>query len=49
MLKKGFALFSLGKVDESKATLTTVIQQYPTTSAARLAKVKLERIKQSSN
>ncbi len=49
MLKKGFALFSLGKVDESKATLTTVIQQYPTTSAARLAKVKLERIKQASN
>jgi tol-pal system protein YbgF len=49
MLKKGFAQFSLGKVDESKATLTTVIQQYPTTSAARLAKVKLERIKQSSN
>ena len=49
MLKKGFAQFSLGNVDESKATLTTVIQQYPTTSAARLAKVKLERIKQSSN
>jgi len=49
MLKKGFAQFSVGKVDESKATLTKVIQQYPTTSAARLAKVKLERIKQSSN
>jgi tol-pal system protein YbgF len=49
MLKKGFAQFSVGKVDESKATLTKVIQQYPTTSASRLAKVKLERIKQSSN
>lgn len=49
MLKKGFAQFSLGNVEQSKETLTTVIQQYPTTSAARLAKVKLERIKQSSN
>jgi tol-pal system protein YbgF len=49
MLKKGFALFSLGKVEESKSTLTTVMQQYPNTSAARLAKVKLDRIKQASN
>jgi tol-pal system protein YbgF len=47
-LKKGFALFSLGKVKESKATLTSVIQQYPNSSAARLAKVKLERIKQAN-
>ncbi len=49
MLKKGFAQFSLGNVDGSKTTLTKVIQQYPTTSAARLAKVKLERVKQASN
>lgn len=49
MLKQGFSQYELGQVDVAKATLTTVMQQYPNTSASRLAKVRLDRIKQQSN
>ncbi|OUR71468.1 tol-pal system protein YbgF [Methylophaga sp. 42_8_T64] len=48
-LKQGFSQYELGQVEIAKATLTNVMQQYPNTSAARLAKVRLERIKQQSN
>ena len=44
-LKQGFSQYELGSLDVAKATLTRVIEQYPTTSAARLAKVRLDRIK----
>jgi len=44
ILKQGFSQYELGQVDSAKANLNTVITQYPTTSAARLAKVRLERI-----
>jgi tol-pal system protein YbgF len=43
-LKQGFSQYELGQVDKAKAKLTKVIEQYPATSAARLAKVRLERI-----
>jgi tol-pal system protein YbgF len=49
MLKQGFSQYELDQVDAAKATLTTVMQQYPNTSASRLAKVRLDRIKQQSN
>jgi tol-pal system protein YbgF len=43
-LKQGFSQYELGNVDMAKANLAKVIEQYPSTSAARLAKVRLERI-----
>ncbi len=49
MLKQGFSQYELGQVEVAKATLTTVMQQYPNTSASRLAKVRLDRIKQQTN
>jgi len=49
MLKQGFSQYELGQVEVAKASLTTVMQQYPNTSASRLAKVRLDRIKQQSN
>lgn len=48
MLKRGFSEYEMDNVDAAKATLTTVMQQYPDTAAARLAKVRLDRIKQES-
>ena len=47
-LKQGFSQYELGKVDEAKVTLSNVMAQYPNTSAARLAKVRLDRIKQDT-
>jgi tol-pal system protein YbgF len=44
ILKQGFSQYELGQVDRAKANLAKVIEQYPSTSAARLAKVRLERI-----
>ena len=44
ILKKGFSQYELGQVDMAKANLTKVIELYPATSAARLAKVRLDRI-----
>lgn len=44
-LKLGFSLYELGQVEAAKATLTKVMELYPNTSAARLAKVRFDRIK----
>lgn len=43
-LKQGFSQYELGQVELAKINLSRVIEQYPSTSAARLAKVRLERI-----
>ena len=48
LLKQGFSQHELAQIDTAKATLTTVIQQYPNTSAARLAKVRLDKIQQET-
>ncbi len=48
MLKQGFSQYEQGQTEVAQATLTTVIQQYPNTSAARLAKVRLDRMKQAN-
>ena len=48
MLKQGFSQYELGQIDLAKTTLLTVMQQYPDTSSARLAKVRLNRIKQET-
>ena len=45
-LKLGFSQQAQGNIDAAKATLTKVIQQYPGTSAARLAQSKLDNIGQ---
>lgn len=47
-LKLGFSQYELGKVNEAKATLNLVIKEYSNTSAARLAKVRLDRINQET-
>ncbi|NOQ94409.1 MAG: tol-pal system protein YbgF [Methylophaga sp.] len=47
-LKKGFSQYELEQLELATATLTGVIEQYPNTSAARLAKVRLDRIKQAT-
>lgn len=48
MLKLGFSQYELDKVDAAKVILNNVMQQYPNTSAAKLAKVRLDRIKQET-
>jgi len=48
MLKQGFSQYELGNVAEAKATLAYVMESYPNTSASRLAKVRLSRIKQDT-
>lgn len=48
MLKQGFSQYEQGQTEVAQVTLTTVVQQYPNTSAARLAKVRLDRMKQAS-
>jgi len=49
MLKQGFSQYELGQVDVATRNLEKVIAEYPTTSAARLAKVRLERIQKEAN
>ena len=49
MLKQGFSQYELGQVDVATANLSKVMDEYPTTSAARLAKVRLERIEKEAN
>ena len=49
MLKQGFSQYELGQVDMATANLSKVMDEYPTTSAARLAKVRLERIEKEAN
>lgn len=48
MLKQGFSQYELGQTEQALANLNQVIEQYPNTSAARLAKVRLERIQKES-
>lgn len=48
-LKQGFSQYELGQVSEAKATLANVIELYPDTSASRLAKVRLDQLKQEEN
>jgi len=48
-LKLGFSQYELGKIEMASTTLQSVIDSYPNTSAARLAKVRLDRIKQANN
>jgi TolA-binding protein len=48
LLKRGFSEDEMGDSQRAIATLNSVIEQYPDTSAARLAKVRLDRIKQQS-
>ena len=45
-LKLGFSQYEIGQAEQAKTTLSNVMEQYPNTSAARLAKVRLDRIKQ---
>jgi len=45
MLKSGFCLHELGRKDEAAATLEVVIEQYPDSTAARLANQRLDRIR----
>lgn len=47
LLKRGFSEFETGDTTKAQATLNQVIQQYPDTSAARLARVRLDRIQQT--
>ncbi|MFW5450876.1 MAG: tol-pal system protein YbgF [Methylophagaceae bacterium] len=47
-LKLGFSQYELGQSDSAKTTLMNVMEQYPNTSASRLAKVRLDRIKQET-
>jgi len=47
-LKLGFSQYESGKIDIATATLNGVVTNYPNTSAARLAKVRLDRIKQAN-
>jgi tol-pal system protein YbgF len=48
MLKQGFSQYELGNNDQAKILLNNVMQQYSNTSAAKLAKVRLDRIKQET-
>lgn len=47
LLKRGFSEQEMGDSQRATATLQQVIEQYPDSSAARLAKVRLDRIQQS--
>ncbi len=44
LLKKGFCYFELGKVEQSKQLLESVVNQYPDSSVSRLAVQKLKMI-----
>lgn len=43
-LKLGYALAETGRIGEAKEQLTAVMNQYPDTSAAHLAHIKLEKL-----
>lgn len=47
-LKLGFSQHELGQINEAKKTLNAVMKDFPNTSAARLAKVRLDRINQET-
>lgn len=47
LLKRGFSEYEAGNVDKAQATLNQVLKDYSDSSAARLAKVRLDRIQQA--
>lgn len=47
LLKRGFSEQEMGDNQRAAATLNQVIEQYPDSSAAKLARVRLDRIEQS--
>ncbi len=47
LLKRGFSEYEIGDAEKAQATLKQVLEQYPDSSAARLAKVRLDRIQQA--
>nr|WP_320165482.1 tetratricopeptide repeat protein [uncultured Methylophaga sp.] len=48
-MKRGFSEQEMGDTQRAQATLNQVIETYPDSSAARLAKARLDRINQSTN
>lgn len=48
LLKRGFSEYEQEQIDTAKATLQSVIDNHPDSSAARLAKVRLDRIEQET-
>jgi len=49
LLKRGFSEQEMGDSQRAEATLNQVVEKYPNSSAARLAKARLERINQQAN
>jgi TolA-binding protein len=47
LLKRGFSEYELGDAAKATATLNQVLEQFPDSSASRLARVRLDRIQQS--
>lgn len=47
LLKRGFSEYETGNVDKAQTTLNQVLDDYSDSSAARLAKVRLDRIQQA--
>lgn len=47
LLKRGFSEYETGNVDKAQTTLNQVLKDYSDSSAARLAKVRLDRIQQA--
>jgi len=47
LLKRGFSEYETGNSDKAQTTLNQVLEDYPDSSAARLAKVRLDRIQQA--
>jgi tol-pal system protein YbgF len=47
LLKRGFSEYEIGNVDKAQTTLNQVLEDYSESSAARLAKVRLDRIQQA--
>lgn len=45
MLKMGFSYQELGKTDDAEAVLSNIVQMFPDTTAARLAKKRIQDIK----
>lgn len=45
MLKLGFSQYELGQLDQASATLNAITEQYPKSTAAQLAKSRLQRMK----
>lgn len=48
LLKRGFSEYERNEIDAAKRTLQSVIDDYPDSSAARLAKVRLDRIEEET-